>query len=198
MIKPNFKNFIVIIVVLYIAYNVLSFTTEMFHNTFGKGFGTTNSTINAWWNPNNTPYTAHPYSGVTFPYPYGIDPSEEGQGDLRLTNMYRKWHNIENVNRIGVLEHSHLKQPGGDDGTNRQFYVAEAMDREAMRMQKLIRDDIAFRRRPYTDAYAEGVPHTAIGGNFYECHIGDCQWQQDNNGQILGIPSVPGVRHPQY
>lgn len=189
MIKPTVKNIAIAVIVIYIAYSVFGIGKEMFHNTFGSNsvyfrgpaFGG-----NFWWNPRNTPK------------PYGIDPSEEAQGDIKLTNMYRKWHNIENVNRIGVLEHSHLKQPGGDDGTNRQFYIAEAMDREAQRMQKLIRDDIAFKRIPYTDAYAEGVPHTELGGNFYECHIGDCQWDQDNQGKILGIPSTVGTRHAYY
>ena len=194
-LKPTFKNFVVLVVVLYIAYNIFGIGKEMFHNSYGTGFGRLGGS-GTWWNPRAGNYTMHPYTHA--PHPYGIDPSEEAQGDLRLTNLYRKWHNIENVNRIGVLEHSHLKQPGGDDGTNRQFYIAEAMDREAMRMQKLIRDDIAAKRRPYTDAYAEGVPHTALGGNFYECHIGDCQWDQDNDGKILGIPSTLGTRHPYY
>lgn len=195
--SPSFKNFIIVTVIVYILYHALKIGKETFHNTYTHTNAHTNThhlgkLDKVWWNPASNPRTSHPY--LSAPFPYGVDPSEEVQGDLKLTNMYRRWHNIENVNRIGVLEHSHLQQPGGDDGTNRQFYIAEAMDREAMRMQKLIRDDIAFRRRPYTDAYDE----SAIGGNFYECHVGDCQWDLDNEGKILGIPSTPGTRHAYY
>lgn len=183
MIKPTFKIVVIVLIVLYIGYNIVCLGKEMFHNTYGINMNYGNA-INSsvWWNPLNVPI------------PYGLERSEDVPGDLTLTNLYRKWHNIQSVNRIGVLEHSHLKQPGGDDGTNRQFYIAEGMDREAMRMQKLIRDEISYRRRPYTDAYSD----SALGGNFYDCHIGDCQWDQDNDGKILGIPSVPGTHHAYY
>jgi len=180
-LKPSFKNFIVAIVAIYITYHFLKLGKEMFHNT-----GILNTSFynnNMWWNP------------MTVRHPYGIEPSQDAVGDLTLTNLYRKWHNIENINRVGVLEHSHLKQPGGDDGTNRQFYIAEAMDREAQRMQQLIRDDIAAKRIPSTDAYSDNTP---LGGNFYECHIGDCQWDLDNDGKILGIPSTVGTIHAYY
>lgn len=191
--KFTFKNIAIAVIAIYLLSLVFNGTLEMFHNTYGL-----NTLIggNYWWSPNKSIKTAHPY--LNAPYPYGIEASEEAQGDLLLTNLYRKWHNIDNINRIGVLEHSHLKQPGGSEGTNRQFYIAEALDREAMKMQKLIRDDIAFRRQPYTTAFSDGIPSTPLGGNFYECHIGDCQWDLDNEGKILGIPSTVGTRHPYY
>jgi hypothetical protein len=179
--KPSFKNFIVLIIVIYITYHALNIGREMFHNT---GVEFNNSMSNMWWHPAKTQY------------PYGLDPSEDAMGDLTLTNLYRKLHNIENISRIGVLEHSHLKQPGGDDGTNRQFYIAEAMDRDVQKIQQQIRDEIALRRN--ASIVIDGIPHTSLGGNFYDCHIGDCQWDLDNNEQILGIPSTVGTIHPYY
>ena len=196
----NIKQIVVFAVLAYMAYKLFGMSSELFHSGIGPYFRGPSFGSKFWWNPKNSPYTAHPYVTTPFPgYSGGVDPSEEAQGDLVLTNMYRKWHNLEGINRVGVLEHSHLKNPGGDESINRQFYVAEAMDREAMRMQKLIRDDVAFRRRPYTDAYpSKGAEHSPLGGNFYECHIGDCQWDHDTEGKIIGIPSVPGTRHSYY
>lgn len=185
------KRVIIIGIVGYFVWTLCEFVKESFHS--GLGPYACGKASSKWWNPQNNPYKIHPYTHVL--HPYGLDPSEEVQGDLTLTNMYRKLHNIEGVNRVGVFEHSHIKTPGGGGGIQRQFYIGEALDREAKRIQKNIRDEIGFRRIPYSDAYPE---NTALGGNFYDCHIGDCQWSQDNEGKILGIPSVPGVRHPYY
>lgn len=172
----QFKQLVILFVLIFCAQKLIK---ESFHS---GALPAKNS--NMWWDPRNTPR------------PYGLEPSQEAQGEPTLTNLYRKWHNIEGVNRIGVFEHSHIKTPGGGGGAHRQFYIAEALDREAQKMQKLIRDDIALRRRPHTDAYNDG--YAPLGGNFNQCHLGDCQWQQDVEGRILGIPSVPGVRHPYY
>ena len=175
-IKQIIKYGLIVLAVMF----VFNKSMEMFHSGFYTGGE------RYWWSRGNVPR------------PYGIEPRQDAQGDLTLTNLYRHLHNLEATNRIGVLEHAHIKLPGGGEGTNRQFDISEAFDREKMRIQKRIRDDIAAGRRPYSDAYAEGVPHTPLGGNFYECHMGDCQWDLDTQGKILGIPSVPGVRQPYY
>jgi hypothetical protein len=123
------------------------------------------------------------------------------QGDMTLANMYRKWHNMDDIIRHEIFEHAHISgaTPGGDTGINRQWYIAEALDRENMKIQKQIDDHITAKRRPYTDAYADGVPHTELGSTYSDCATtGGCQWRSDLDGHILGIPSVPGVFHSYY
>ncbi len=175
----------VIAVVVWMFWGLFSKALEMFHS------GTDITPMGSyWWNS-----TSNPKIG----YPYYNDAS--AGGDMELANMYRKWHNMDDIVRTEIFEHAHLSgaTPGGDDGTNRQWYIAEALDREQMKLQKQINDHITAKRRPYTDAYADGLPHTELGSGYFDCAVtGGCQWQQDLKGQILGIPSVPGVLHPYY
>lgn len=180
------KQVIILLILVYLGWRLVNFRKERFHSGthpwFGKG--------GLWWDKASR-NTVVPH------IKYGSESDIPVQEDLTLTNLYRKWHNIENINRMEVLEHSHVKTPGGGGGINRQFYIAEAMDREAQRLQKLIRDEIAFRRRPRSYPY-ENNPPSPLGGSFNDCHLGDCQWDQDVEGKILGIPSVPGIRHTYY
>ena len=149
-----------------------------------------------WWLPNKGMGTAHPWMKPQIPY--GFEPSEEGATDMSLARLYRKLHNTEAIARIDVFPDPVHAHAGGGDGSDKRFWVGEQLDRERMLIQKKIRDDIAFNRRPWSDAYAENVPHTALGGNFYDCHMGDCQWDMDYDEKILGIPSTVGTRHAYY
>ena len=117
-------------------------------------------------------------------------------GDLVLTNLYRKLHNIDNIMRVDVFNHLH--HPGSAEGNDSIFYTGEWMDREMSKIKSQIRENIAARRRPYAEPYWNQVPTKPLGGNFNECHLGNCQWDLDNDGKILGIPSVPGVRHAYH
>lgn len=188
----NFKlvHVAIIAIVVWLLWGVFGTLFEMFHSgTDITPFGS------YWWNSTSNPKIGYPYYNA----PMGDDAS--AGGDMELANMYRKWHNLDDITRHEIFEHAHLSgaTPGGDDGTNRQWYIAEALDREQMKVQKQINDHITAKRRPYTDAYADGVPTTAMGGNYFDCAVtGGCQWQNDLNGDILGIPSVPGVLHPYY
>lgn len=198
MYKLNFKNIIIGCVAIFVLYNTHNIMKmfgimEPFH-TYVNDDRIAKS--NYWWDPKNqlpTPYMniANPYD-----YRYSNETMEQiaPQGDLILTNLYRKLHNLEAMSWNEVMGHSHVKNAGGGEAGDRQFYIAEAIDRERMRIQRQIKDIIASRRIPYTDAFDE----SPIGGNFYECHMGNCQWDLDIEGKILGIPSVPGIRHTYH
>lgn len=141
-------------------------------------------------------YSRHPYNAPQAAHPF-IDPHHvRPGGDLVLTNLYRKLHNIDNTMRVDVFNHLH--HPGSGEGSDSIFYTGEWMDREMSKIKSQIREDIAARRRPYAEPYWNQVPTKPLGGNFYECHLGDCQWDLDDDGKILGIPSVPGVRHAYH
>lgn len=194
---------IVLSFVIYVMWSIFGRISESFHS----GMNIQANSAGYWWSsiPNYNQSskrwlpTGYPYYDAPHPYTGNADPSDDVPGDMTLANMYRKWHNIEGVNRVEVLEHQHVQNAGGDDGVNRQRYIAEALDREAMKMQKLIRDDIAANRIPWSDAYADNVPRTALGGSYNDCAGAyDCQYDQDMEGDILGIPSVPGTIHSYY
>lgn len=196
--KFNLK-YLLVLVAVYLVYTAL-FTKEGFHTTKYSNPGSLGSSrVNNdrhWWLPRKGMRSAHPWMKPRMPY--GFEPSEEAATDMSLARLYRQLHNTEAIARIDVFQDPTHAHPGGGDGTDKRFWLGEQLDRERMLIQKKIRDDIGFRRRPWSDAYADDVPHTALGGNFYDCHLGDCQWDLDYDEKILGIPSTVGTRHAYY
>ncbi len=183
--KLNSFKFIHVLVIgsiLYMVWVLFFSHLEMFHSLTDI---TPQGTY--WWNSTTNPKIGYPFYNA----PMSDDASDFG--DMKLANMYRQLHNLDDINRQEVLEHSHIAiaTPGGDDGINRQWYIAEGLDRERMKLQRQINDSISEARVPYSDAFAYGLPHTELGS-------GCSQYEQDLQGQILGIPSVPGVLHPYY
>lgn len=138
------------------------------------------------------PYIKHKLKDVW--WGYREIPGQLTQGDPVLTNFYRKVHNMDKFNRIDVMEHSHIQTPGGGLGINRQIFIAEAVDREMKKKQKKINDYISSHRKPYSDNNII----SPIGGEFDTCFFGDCSQKYNEQGKILGIPSVPGTRHTYY
>jgi hypothetical protein len=117
------------------------------------------------------------------------------QGDNTLTNLYRRLHNLDAIQRTEVFQFNDALA-GGSYGIPRQRYVGEAYDRAMMDLKQQIREEIAARRRPYSEAY--DVPTKPLMGNFYDCHMGDCQVEADKEGHFLGLPSQVGVVHGYY
>lgn len=187
---------LLIIVVLYVVYTLWTATSEGFYSPFHKLSYSHLQPNNSryWWLPSKQLHTAHPHTKI----PYGFTPAEEELGDMHLATWYRKLHNTEAIARNDVFQDPTHLHPGGGNGIDKRFFLGEALDRNRMLLQKKIRDDIAFHREPWSDAYADNLPTTPLGGNFYDCHLGNCQWKLDYDGKILGIPSQPGVRHPYY
>lgn len=145
--------------------------------------------------PYNAPHAAHPFIHP----PYLLrNAGKEGfafGGDLTLTNMYRRLHNLDAVQRTEVFQFNDALA-GGHYGIAREPYIGEAYDRSMMDLKQQIRDDIAKKRRPYSEAY--DVPTKPLMGDFGQCHMGDCQWEADSVGAILGVPSQVGTRHAYY
>lgn len=142
---------------------------DLFHS------GTFCSSKKYWWsNLFCTDKTQGPY--------YDAERGAIYTDDLKLTNMYRKWHNIENVNRNEILEHQHVQNPGGDHTTNRQWFLAEAADRSVMKIQNQIENEIALSRPEYL---TEADDRSPIDFPY-------------NTYNIIGIPSVPGTIHSYY
>jgi hypothetical protein len=115
---------------------------------------------------------------------------ETEQGDNTLTNLYRRLHNLDAIQRTEIFQF-HNGLAGGSYGIPRQPYIGEANDRAMMDLNQQIRDEISARRRPYSEAY--DVPTKPLMGDFYNCGLGDCQVQADKEGHILGLPSQVGI-----
>jgi hypothetical protein len=170
--------------------------------------------------PFNAPHSAHPFmhpppalcgkpgtpgglsEGGLPEHAFGAEHGSEAErsnegfgGDLHLTNLYRTLHNMDAIQRTEVFQFNDALA-GGHYGIPRERYVGEAYDRGMMNLKQQIREDIGRRRRPYSEAY--DVPTTPLMGNFWQCHVGDCQWSADEDGAILGIPSQVGTRHAYY
>jgi hypothetical protein len=147
--------------------------------------------------PYNAPHAAHPF--IDPPYLLrnkGAEAETEGfGGDLTLTNMYRRLHNLDAIQRTEVFQFNDALA-GGSYGIPREPWVGEAYDRGMMDLKQQIREDIAKKRRPFDEAY--DIPTKPLMGNFWECHMGDCQWDADSEGHILGIPSQVGTRHAYF
>lgn len=147
--------------------------------------------------PYNAPHAAHPF--LDPPYLLrnaGAEAETEGfGGDLTLTNMYRRLHNLDAIQRTEVFQFNDALA-GGSYGVPREPWVGEAYDRGMMDLKQQIREDIAAKRRPFDEAY--DIPTKPLMGNFWECHVGDCQWDADAEGHILGIPSQVGNHHAYF
>lgn len=122
--------------------------------------------------------------------------------DITLANLNRELHNTEAIARIDVFQDPIHLHGGSDDGIDKRFWLGEQLELKRMLLQKKIRDEIAFNRKPWSDAYNYNVPTTPLGGTFDQCvgvgEDGDCQIAMDYNEQILGIPSTLGTRHVYY
>lgn len=126
----------------------------------------------------------------------GADANLQGMGgDNTLTNLYRRIHNLDSIQRTEVFQFNDALA-GGSYNTPVEPYLGEAYDRQQMDLKQQIREDIAAKRRPHSELY--DVPTRPLIGNFEDCHNGDCQWQADEAGHILGIPSQVGSRHAYY
>lgn len=126
----------------------------------------------------------------------GAYATQEGiGGDNTLTNMYRRVHNLDAIQRAEVFQFNDALA-GGSYNTPVEPYIGEAYDRQMMDLKQQIREDIAAKRRPYSEAY--DVPTRPLMGDFNSCHFGDCQWDADAAGHILGIPSQVGTRHGYF
>lgn len=147
--------------------------------------------------PYNAPHAAHPF--IHPPYlltSKGAEAEHEDfGGDLTLTNMYRRLHNLDAIQRTEVFQFNDALA-GGHYGIPREPWVGEAYDRGMMDLKQQIRKDIAKKRRPHDEAY--DIPTKPLMGNFWDCHLDDCQWDADEQGHILGIPSQVGTRHAYF
>lgn len=153
----------IVFIVLYNNAQIKVTISDMFHSGIYL-----NNNKNYWWLP---------FSGAFSEYNNSMKFT-----DKPLPNLYRKWHNIESVNRNEVLEHQHVQNAGGDHMINRQWLIAEKLDREAATTQRQINDQIASNRIPWSDANNLSSPI-----NFpYDTY------------DIIGIPSVPGTLHAYY
>lgn len=209
------KNPLIAVLVPLIGYKIASGAGA------GAGAGASEGFQHAGYyrhHPWNAPHSAHPFMhppplltgrpgsasgasegglpGHAFGAESGAQADRQGYGgDLHLTNLYRGLHNMDAIQRTEVFQFNDALA-GGSYGIPRERYVGEAYDRGMMNLKQHIREDIARKRRPYSEAY--DVPTTPLLGNFQQCHAGDCQWDADEEGHILGIPSQVGTRHAYY
>lgn len=117
-------------------------------------------------------------------------------GDNTLTNLYRRLHNLDAIQRTEVFQFND-SLAGGSYGIPMQPYIAEANERAMMDLKEQIRQEIASRRRPFSEAY--DIPTKPLMGTFDECYLnGDCQAQADAEGKFLGLPSQVGLVHGYY
>lgn len=120
---------------------------------------------------------------------------EPNQGDNTLTNLYRRLHNLDSIQRIEIFQ-NRGKIAGGNYGSSRQQLLGNAYARQMMDIKQQIRDKISADRLPYSEAY--DVPTKPLIGDYDECVFGNCQEDADRDGLILGIPSIPGVVPAYY
>ena len=117
------------------------------------------------------------------------------EGDIKLTNLYRQLHNLDAIQRTEVFKFGDALA-GGGYGIPAEPCVGEAYDRAMMNVNQQIRTDIAATRIPFNEAY--DVPTRPLMGNFANCELGNCQWDADADGRILGIPSQVGTQPAFY
>lgn len=145
--------------------------------------------------PGNPGYPNWSKSGA-FPFYYSYaQESNESPGDNTMTNMYRRLHNLDNINRIEIFRFGDALA-GGGYGIPAEPYIGEAYDRAMMKVGEQIRTRISQTRLPYNELY--DVPTRPLMGNFNDCELGNCQWNADADGKILGIPSQVGSQPAYY
>lgn len=119
----------------------------------------------------------------------------EAEGDLTLTNLYRRLHNLDSIQRSNVFQFNDALA-GGSYNVPLEPYVGQAYDRGMMELKQRINEEISRTRRGYSEMY--DTPTRPLMGNFYDCHTGDCQFGADADGKILGIPSQVGELPAYY
>lgn len=119
----------------------------------------------------------------------------EAEGDLNLTNMYRRLHNLDSIQRSHVFQFNDALA-GGSYGAPLEPYIGQAYDRGMMDLKQRINEDISTHRRGYSEMY--DTPTRPLMGSFDDCHTGDCQVAADADGHILGIPSHVGELPAYY
>lgn len=98
-------------------------------------------------------------------------------GDLELTNLYRRLHNLESIQRSEVFQFNDALA-GGSYGIGVEPYVGAAYEREMNAIKAHIRDVIQSRRRGYSEMYDTPTKPVFITN-------------QDDE-RILGIPTQVG------
>lgn len=113
------------------------------------------------------------------------------QGDPVLRNVYRRWHNLEAMDRNEIARNHEFA--GARHNTSRKKFIQDHIYREISKLQSVARNDIAKKRVPW-----RAKNPSPIGDDFGQCHFGDCQLQMDWSERILGIPSSPGNIHSYH
>lgn len=139
-----------------------------------------------WGIPGGFPKDATPFF---YPQEQKTWAQQPKQGDNTLTNMYRQLYNLDNIQRTEIFKFGDALA-GGGYGIPAEPYVGEAYDRAMMGLNERIRKKIAARRIPVDELY--DIPTRPLMGNYDNCEQGNCQWNADADGRILGIPSQVG------
>jgi hypothetical protein len=116
--------------------------------------------------------------GTASMYPYTQVPTGGAEGDLTLTNLYRRLHNLDSIQRSDIFQFNDALA-GGSYNIPVEPYVGAAYDREMMKIKQTIREDIAAKRRGYNE-----LLDTPTKPVFITVGPGD--------DRILGIPSQVG------
>lgn len=120
---------------------------------------------------------------LQYPREPNCDPAE---GDLHLTNLYRRLHHLDGVQRRNVFQFQNALA-GGSYGINREQYTGELYDREMSKIKAHIIRDIAADRVDCPMNQLYDVPSKPL---FIPDGPGD--------ERILGIPSQVGTLPSYY
>lgn len=141
----------------------------------------------------------HGGGGSVDGYPYALAHKRLNpeQCNNRLTDLYRRLHNLEAIMRGEVFQFN-SSYAGGNQNTPAEPYIGEAYDRARMKILAEIKELIRSQRLEVSELHPNGSP---LGGNYDECASSDyaaarCQYRMDKEGRILGIPSQVG--NPAY
>jgi hypothetical protein len=111
-----------------------------------------------------------------------LPPETEWPQDNQLTNLYRRLHNLDSIQRSEVFQFNDALA-GGSYNAPIEPYIGARYDRAMMDLKSQIRQDIAAKRRPYSELY--DTPTKPIFN------------AMNDDYRILGIPSQLGVQ-PYY
>ena len=125
----------------------------------------------------------YPYAATEL-RPIGPSPCND-EGDLVLTNLYRRLHNLDSIQRSEIFQFNDALA-GGSYGMSAEQYIGAKYDREMTRVRNMIQRRIAVTRRPYSEMY--GTPTKPL---FIDT-VGD------GDDRILGIPSQVGTLPAYY